>query len=47
MENLSDTTIKPDLSRSPTDESVLAAMQTIKKYGMEPILKPHVDMQDD
>lgn len=46
MNSISDTQIRRDIDRTPSDDSVIYSMNMIRKYGMEPILKPHVDMYD-
>lgn len=46
INNLSDTQIVRDNDKTPSDDSVIFAINKIKEYGMEPILKPHVDTYD-
>ena len=46
LQSISSTSIFSDNDRTPTDDSVAFAIQSIKKYGMTPILKPHVDSFD-
>ena len=41
-----DTSIDPDPVMTPTDESVVHAVETIHRLGMEVMLKPHVDPSD-
>jgi hypothetical protein len=38
--------IAPDSTRTPTDYSILQAMQTAHSLGLNPVLKPHVNPND-
>jgi hypothetical protein len=42
-----DSSIGPDPVMTPTDESVVHAVETIHRLGMEVMLKPHVDPFDE
>lgn len=44
--NATSNTIAPDSTRTPTDYSVLQAMQTARAQGLAVVLKPHVDIDD-
>jgi len=43
----SSTEIEPDENRTPSDESIIHAIETIHSLGMKVILKPHVDLYND
>jgi hypothetical protein len=42
-----DASISPGASLTPTDESVIHAVETIHRLGMKVMLKPHVDTLDE
>ncbi len=44
--NATSNSIAPDSTRTPTDYSVLQAMQTARSQGLGVVLKPHVDIND-
>jgi len=41
-----DTSMISDLSKTPTDDSVTHAIETIHRLGMKVMLKPHIDLFD-
>jgi len=43
----SSTEIKPDKDSTPSDESIIHAIDTIHSLGMKVMLKPHVDLYND
>ena len=46
MQDSSSNTIAADSTRTPTDSSILQAMQTARSLGLNPVLKPHVNPND-
>jgi len=47
MNSSSANAIAPSQEKTPTDESLIQAIQWIKQSGMKVVLKPHVDVIDD
>src|SRR5436309_9033357 len=46
MQDASSNTIAPDPTSTPTDYSILQAMQTARSLGLGVVLKPHVNSSD-
>jgi hypothetical protein len=46
MDDKTGTGVGPDDQATPTDASILHAMQTARSLGMTVVLKPHVDLRD-
>ncbi len=46
MKGADDDVIRPDRKKSPTDESLIQAIDWVQEAGLKVVLKPHVDVLD-